>query len=387
MRQLVTRVNPVWPTGAAAAKAGGVVIADLIVRVDGTVESVTILGGHDLLRQATSDALKRWRFRPFVVSGKPARVLTLVEVTFPDPAADEERRTYEEYRATRAECRRQLDTPPADPVTACHAAMRAADRFGQERPLERSGAVADYALSLLRTGRPAEALVEYKRATAIRERDSGRDDADVASLYYAVAVTYITLKDLPRRRTRPSPSPLRSTKPRFGSCRRWRIRTFARARDVLNLQAKVKRARGETAAADAVEARAAAIAVRPTSLDAHVLRTVRSVQVIGTGEQQLSDDDVRQIQALAAPGGRPSTAHRGDRPPARRPARLAGACLPGARRQGVHDSARPQFVCDQQAAFGRGNVRAEEVDDAAAPDDLRAGAGFWTGPPRNPGRP
>ena len=99
LAQIVKRVDPVWPPGAAAAQIGGAVTVDIIVGLTGTVESATALVGAQPLRAAAIAAVKRWTFKPFVRNGKPVRVRVLIPVQFPDPKGDAEHR---QRYATRA---------------------------------------------------------------------------------------------------------------------------------------------------------------------------------------------------------------------------------------------------------------------------------------------
>jgi outer membrane biosynthesis protein TonB len=43
--QVVKKVDPVWPAEAAAAKIGGLVVADVTIGAHGRVTAVTILSG------------------------------------------------------------------------------------------------------------------------------------------------------------------------------------------------------------------------------------------------------------------------------------------------------------------------------------------------------
>jgi TonB family protein len=109
LRHLVKAVAPVTPPGAPTSGTGGIVLAEIVVRVNGAVESVRILDGYAALHQAAIDAVKQWTFRPFLQNGKPARVLALVEVRFPDPKREQEQRDL------LARLRASPPTPPPPP--------------------------------------------------------------------------------------------------------------------------------------------------------------------------------------------------------------------------------------------------------------------------------
>src|SRR5471030_2916296 len=84
---IVKMIEPVAPAGTAGS-SGGEVDCDVIIATDGTVESATTLAGAETLRPAAIAAVRQWRFKPFVVDGRPARVVALIALHFPDPAAD-----------------------------------------------------------------------------------------------------------------------------------------------------------------------------------------------------------------------------------------------------------------------------------------------------------
>ncbi|MGA8214879.1 MAG: TonB family protein [Candidatus Sulfotelmatobacter sp.] len=83
MEKLVThRVDPDYPEAARPAKLEGVIVLDVVVGRDGSVEDVRALNGPDLLAQAAMEALRWWRFEPYRVDGKAVVVETTVAVEF-----------------------------------------------------------------------------------------------------------------------------------------------------------------------------------------------------------------------------------------------------------------------------------------------------------------
>jgi TonB family protein len=59
----VFRVAPVYPRLAASLKLLGSVQLQAVVRADGTVKQVTVMGGHPVLAEAATAAIKRWRYQ------------------------------------------------------------------------------------------------------------------------------------------------------------------------------------------------------------------------------------------------------------------------------------------------------------------------------------
>ena len=76
------RVAPSYPSSARSARVGGVVTVYVVVNERGNVEDVSRAAGPQLLRRAAEDAVRRWRFRPTIVDGRPARVAGFVSFNF-----------------------------------------------------------------------------------------------------------------------------------------------------------------------------------------------------------------------------------------------------------------------------------------------------------------
>ena len=79
---LVHRADPVYPPEAREAKLEGVIAVDIVVGRDGSVVSMRALNGPDVLARAAMNALRWWRFQPYLVNGRPAVVETTVAVEF-----------------------------------------------------------------------------------------------------------------------------------------------------------------------------------------------------------------------------------------------------------------------------------------------------------------
>jgi len=83
MEKLLThRVDPEYPATARRAKLQGVIALEVVVGRDGSVVDIHALNGPDVLAKAAIEALRWWRFEPYLVEGKPAVVETTVAVEF-----------------------------------------------------------------------------------------------------------------------------------------------------------------------------------------------------------------------------------------------------------------------------------------------------------------
>ena len=84
----VVDVRPVYPPIAQSARVRGMVIAEILVGTDGTVQDAKILRSIPLLDQAALDAVRQWRFTPTLLNGVPVPIMmtATVEFTLPEVA-------------------------------------------------------------------------------------------------------------------------------------------------------------------------------------------------------------------------------------------------------------------------------------------------------------
>lgn len=76
------RLDPVYPQEARAGGIQGVVILNVVVGSDGAVKTVRALSGPEQLKQAAADAVRWWKFEPYVVDGNPVDAETTVAIDF-----------------------------------------------------------------------------------------------------------------------------------------------------------------------------------------------------------------------------------------------------------------------------------------------------------------
>jgi len=79
-RKVRKYVTPEYPAMALKMKVAGVVTVKATVSSDGSVENVTVVSGHILLKAAAVDCVKQWQFEP-----GSAGSVELVAVTFKLP--------------------------------------------------------------------------------------------------------------------------------------------------------------------------------------------------------------------------------------------------------------------------------------------------------------
>jgi periplasmic protein TonB len=79
---LIDKVIPTYPAIARATRTAGAVVLQATISRTGTIENLRVESGPAMLRQAALDAVKQWRYRPYMLNGQPVEVETAVEVDF-----------------------------------------------------------------------------------------------------------------------------------------------------------------------------------------------------------------------------------------------------------------------------------------------------------------
>jgi protein TonB len=79
---LISAPVPDYPALARIAHIGGPVVMQAVIAKNGSVLATHVLKGHRLLRGAAQDAVRRWRYKPYVMDGHPVEVSTIVTVRF-----------------------------------------------------------------------------------------------------------------------------------------------------------------------------------------------------------------------------------------------------------------------------------------------------------------
>jgi len=79
---LIHRVQPEYPPLARQARIQGTVILHAIINRDGKVTKLLVVSGHPMLVPAAVDAVRQWRYKPYVLNDQPVEVETQITVNF-----------------------------------------------------------------------------------------------------------------------------------------------------------------------------------------------------------------------------------------------------------------------------------------------------------------
>jgi len=79
---IIHKTPPVYPKFAQDAHITGTVVLKATITKQGTIEGIQVLSGPKLLAPAAVDAVKTWKYKPYMLDGQPVSVETNVTVVF-----------------------------------------------------------------------------------------------------------------------------------------------------------------------------------------------------------------------------------------------------------------------------------------------------------------
>jgi len=79
---LVRKILPVYPPLARSARIQGQVVLQAVISKQGVIERFQVLAGHPMLVPAAIEAVRQWRYRPYVLNNEPVEVETQITVNF-----------------------------------------------------------------------------------------------------------------------------------------------------------------------------------------------------------------------------------------------------------------------------------------------------------------
>jgi protein TonB len=79
---LLQKTVPLYPPIAKAARVQGTVVLQATISKGGTIENLRVISGNAMLQGAALDAVRSWRYRPYLLNGEPVEVETTVNVVF-----------------------------------------------------------------------------------------------------------------------------------------------------------------------------------------------------------------------------------------------------------------------------------------------------------------
>ncbi len=79
---LMRKVTPEYPPLARQAHVQGAVVLSAVIGKDGSIQNLQVVSGHPMLSSAAINAVKQWRYKPYILNGQPVEVETTITVNF-----------------------------------------------------------------------------------------------------------------------------------------------------------------------------------------------------------------------------------------------------------------------------------------------------------------
>jgi TonB family protein len=79
---LVKKVEPVYPANALHLRVEGAVQLLATISKTGAISEIKVLKGDPQLTRAATDAVKRWKYQPYLLNGEPVEIETQITVNF-----------------------------------------------------------------------------------------------------------------------------------------------------------------------------------------------------------------------------------------------------------------------------------------------------------------
>jgi TonB family protein len=82
---VIKKVSPTYPTQALRMRIEGSVQLLATISKDGDIARVKTISGDQQLAKAASDAVKQWKYKPYLLNGEPVEIQTQITVNFKLP--------------------------------------------------------------------------------------------------------------------------------------------------------------------------------------------------------------------------------------------------------------------------------------------------------------
>ena len=76
------KIVPTYPPMALSQRIEGEVRLKMLINTSGDVEKLDLISGHPIFVAAVIEAVKQWKYKPYLLNGEPAEVDTLISVRF-----------------------------------------------------------------------------------------------------------------------------------------------------------------------------------------------------------------------------------------------------------------------------------------------------------------
>ena len=79
---LIKKIAPVYPSAALQLRKQGAVELMATISKTGAITKVSVLSGDAMLAKAAVDAVRQWKYRPFLLNAEPVQIETQITINF-----------------------------------------------------------------------------------------------------------------------------------------------------------------------------------------------------------------------------------------------------------------------------------------------------------------
>lgn len=79
---ILSKSTPIYPAIARAAHVSGKVVLQATISKTGSIENLRVISGPPMLQQSAMEAVRTWKYKPYLLNGEPVEVETEVNVVF-----------------------------------------------------------------------------------------------------------------------------------------------------------------------------------------------------------------------------------------------------------------------------------------------------------------
>lgn len=187
-RQIDKQVVPDYPPIAKAARIQGVVRIQIRVTENGEVTNLRVISGHPMLVQAAMDAVRKWKYKPFLRDGQPVSIETIAEVNFGGSISAKSAELDKKFETARHICENGLREQSSTVVESCRASQALAERLPEKSWLDKSMSAKELGLAYFGARQFNEALDWFKTELAMIEKHEKPDEAEVGEAARDVAM-------------------------------------------------------------------------------------------------------------------------------------------------------------------------------------------------------
>src|SRR5262249_9815247 len=81
-RQIISRINPIYPPEAEANRIQGAVVLHAAISREGDVTNLQVVSGPEDLRKSAITAVSQWKYKPYLFNDQPVDIETNITVNY-----------------------------------------------------------------------------------------------------------------------------------------------------------------------------------------------------------------------------------------------------------------------------------------------------------------